>query len=456
VRDLRLSRGTSVILAAIAVAAAASLLPWLDKPIFPDESASLYSAHLDWAALWQHTRVVDLVLLPYYSLLHLWLQLFGSIEWARLPSVLAFGLTVFVVGRLGARLGGRVCGVLAAIVAATNPLLVTAALSARPYALSALAATAAVGALLGWLEGGGVRWLWWFSVAALATLALQLFAVLVPLFVLVAAVTLKPQMFRDKWRSLVAPVGLLLAATLCFAVLAASQRSQIAWIPSPFAGEQLVRAVAGPASGEHDHYAIVVFVFAIMATALCLWPWRRGGRRAIPDLRLFAILLAWTALPTVALVAASVVKPVFLDRYVTSSAPGLAIALALLMGCAANEIAAGLGRWRAFVTSALLVIVALALFLEFSIPAARLTYHEAISQRLPDDSRLTVIESASPSTSEATMDPSSSLRRSASGSPTWGSRRCSSSPAHFGRTATSSRLTPSSVTSCSTVSSSTP
>jgi mannosyltransferase len=391
VRDLRASRATGALLAAVAVAAAASLLPWLDKPTFPDEGASQYSAHLDWAALWQHTRVVDLVLLPYYSLLHLWLQFSGSIEWARLLSVLAFGLTVFAVGHLGARLGGRLCGVLAAILAATNPLLVTAALSARPYALSALAATAAVGALLAWLEGGGVRWLWWFFVAAIATMTLHLFAILVPLFVLAAAVAFNPQMFRDKWRSLVAPVGLLLAAALCLAILGASQRSQIAWIPSPFSGEQLVRALGGPASGDHGHYAIVVFVIAIMATALCLWHWGRGGRPAVPGLRPFAILLAWTAFPTAALVAASLVKPVFLDRYVTSSAPGLAIALALLAGCAANEMAVRLGRWRAIVTSALLVIAALVMFLAFSVPAARLTYREAISQRPHDDSRLTVI-----------------------------------------------------------------
>jgi hypothetical protein len=94
-----------------------------------------------------------------------------------------------------------------------------------------------------------------------------------------------------------------------------------------------------------------------MATALCPWPWRRGGRRVVPDQRLFAILLAWTALPTATLVAASVVKPVFLDRYVTSSVPGLAIALALLVGGAANGIAAGRGRWRAIVTSALLASI---------------------------------------------------------------------------------------------------
>ena len=191
-------RTTGAILAAIAGAAAMGLLPWLGKPAFPDEVASLSSGHLGWTALWQHSHVVDLVLLPYYSLLHLWLQLSAGSEWARLPSLLAFGLTVFLVGRLGARLGGRLCGVIAAIVAATSPLLVSAALSARPYALSALAATAAVAALLRWLEGGRVRWAWWFCAASIATLLLHLFAVLAPLSVLVAAVALEPQ--RVPWQ----------------------------------------------------------------------------------------------------------------------------------------------------------------------------------------------------------------------------------------------------------------
>jgi mannosyltransferase len=132
-------RATSGILAVVAAGATWGLLPWLNKPVFPDEGASLFSARLEWTALLRHSRVVDLVLLPYYSLLHLWLQLFDNIEWARFLSLLAFGLTVFPVGHLGSRLGGKVCGALAALVAATNPLLVTAALSARPYALSALA-----------------------------------------------------------------------------------------------------------------------------------------------------------------------------------------------------------------------------------------------------------------------------------------------------------------------------
>ncbi len=389
-RDSRSIRATSGTLAAIAGLASLALLPWLGKPAFPDESASLFCARLGWTALWQHTRVVDLVLLPYYSILHLWILPSGSIEWARLLSLLAFGLTVFLVGRLGVRLGGRSCGVLAAIVAATNPLLVTAALSARPYALSALVAAVSVVALLRWLEGGGVRWVWWFCVASLALLLLQMFAILVPLSVLVAAIALKPHMFRGKRRASIAPIGLMLAATLSFAMLGASQRSQIGWIPSPFAGAQLMRATAGPASGGHDHYAIVLLTIAIMATAACRWA-RRGGclRPARLDLRLLAIMLAWAALPTATLVAASLVRPVFLDRYVTSSVPGLAIAAALLTACAFNRLTVRLtDRSRAAVGSAALGIAAVILFFAFSIPAARMTYGEAISQGPAGDHRV--------------------------------------------------------------------
>jgi uncharacterized membrane protein len=360
------------------------LLPWLGKPIFPDEGASLLSAHLGWTTLWQHSRVVDLVLLPYYSLLHLWIQPSDSIAWARLLSVLAFGLTVYLVGHLGVRLGGRLCGVLAAIVAATNPLLVMAALSARPYALSALAATASVVALYRWLGGGTVRWMWWFCGASIATLLLHMFAILVPFSVLIATIALKPQMFRGKWRALIAPLGLMLAAALSFAILGASQRSQIAWIPTPFESAQVMRAIAGPASDGLGRYAVFVLAAAILVAATCLWARSRGGvRPARLDLRLFAVMLAWAALPTVTLVAGSSVKPVFLDRCVTSSVPGLAIALALLAACAFNGATVRLAdRSRVVVESAMLAIAAV-VFFAFSVPAAQLTYGEAISQVLP-------------------------------------------------------------------------
>ncbi len=323
----RPNRGT---LAAIALLAAAALLPWLHKAAFPDEHVSLRSARLSWGALWQHSHVIDLVLLPYYSLLHLWILPSGSIAWARLLSLLAFGLTVYLSGRLGDRLGGRLCGVLAALWAATNPLLVAAALSARPYALSALAATAAAAAFVRWLDGAAVRWLWWFCLACLATMLLQLFAVLVPLSVLAAALALEPGRFRSECRSVIAPLGIVPAATLALALLAASQRGQIGWIPSLFTEKQLITALTGPASGDHSLYALFALAVAVAALAVCRRAWRLGFRRTRAELQILAIVAVWAALPTAILAAVSLAKPVFVDRYVTSSAPGLALTLALL------------------------------------------------------------------------------------------------------------------------------
>jgi hypothetical protein len=119
-----------------------------------------------------------------------------------------------------------------------------------------------------------------------------------------------------------------LAVALVVASLGAGQRSQIAWIPTPFGGAQLRRAIEGPAYGGHSSYAIFVLAVACVTVAACLWRRSRSSSpRAHLDFRLLGILLAWAALPTVTLVAGSLVRPLYLDRYVTASAPGLAIAL---------------------------------------------------------------------------------------------------------------------------------
>lgn len=369
----RPTRATNVTLAAIAVSASIGLLPWLDKPLFRDEGASLYSAHLDWTALWQQSRVVDLVLLPYYSFLHMWVEFSGNIEWVRLPSLLAYGVTVFLVGRLGYRLGGSVCGVLAAIVVATNPLMIRAALDARPYELSTLACTAAAIALIRWLDGGSVRWVWWFCLAGAASMLLQIFSVLAPLSMLCAAIVLRPQMFRAQRRNLIAPIGFLLAGIVSFVVLTAPQGRQIAWIHFGDGLRSVVGSLLGPANGGERQYKYVVLATVLAGIGLCLLAWRRSRfhptRR---ELDFFAISLAWAALSTLTLVAVSFVKPVYVDRYVTASVPGLAIAIALLTARAFDLTAV---RWtdgsRLAVGGIALGISGLVVISACLVPAAR-------------------------------------------------------------------------------------
>ncbi len=104
----------------IAVVASLGLVPWLGKSMFADEGASLYSAHLSWSNLWSQSRHVDFVMLPYYVVLHFWLEVSGSIEWAHALSLVAFGATIIVIGILGLRIGGRWCGIIAAVLTANE------------------------------------------------------------------------------------------------------------------------------------------------------------------------------------------------------------------------------------------------------------------------------------------------------------------------------------------------
>lgn len=329
------SRAINLTFGGIALVSLLVLVTSLGKSIWTDESVSLYSAHLSWSALWQQSHVVDRVFLPYYALLHLWLLINGSIEWARVLSLLGFALCVFFVGRLAHRLGGFWCGVVAAVLCATNPLMVQEALDARPYALTALFATLSVAFLFRWLDGGPTRWFWWFTVAALAALAMQQFAVLAPLSALAVVILLRPTTLRDRWRSVVLPVAVLLVATVGFVAVTIGQRAQVGWIHA-LTGRYLLNAINGPAASSsfvgRVIYTIVVIVLAVAALVVLLVRWSRARTEVSrTDVHRLVILVGWAALPTTALIVVSLVKSIYVSRYVTASAPGLALAVALLV-----------------------------------------------------------------------------------------------------------------------------
>jgi mannosyltransferase len=355
---------------AIAVVSSLALVTSLGKSIWTDEAVSLYSAHLSWSALWQQSHVVDRVFLPYYALLHLWLLINGSIEWARVLSLLAYALSVFFVGRLAYRLAGFWGGVAAAVLCATNPLMVQEALDARPYALTALFATLSVTFLLRWLDGGSTRQFWWFTVAAIAELAMQQFSVLAPLAALAVVILLRPATVRDRWRSVVLPVGVLLVVSVGFVAITIGQRAQVGWIHA-LTGAYLLNALNGPAASSSFSgrvaYTLVVIVLLVTAVVVLLISRSRlHADVSRTDVDRFAVLVAWAALPTVALIVVSLVKPIYLSRYVTASAPGLALAVALLV-MKAYEVRPERLRATALVVRTSLCVLTVVLVLEAAV-----------------------------------------------------------------------------------------
>lgn len=330
------SKAANGVFALIAGLATLAVVPWMNKSMWRDEASSLYSAHLSWTGLWQQSRFVDRVLLLYYALLHVWLQVSNDIVWARSLSLVAFALTVYLVMRLGYGLGGLWCAVSAGILTATNPLMIRAALEARPYALATLSATIAVASLLRWVREGESRWMWVFSIAYVTTLLLQMFMVAGPLSVMAAIVVLKRRDLRRHWRSISLPLGVVVLATFSFLIAVVGQRGQVAWIPS-IGAKMLVVDLEGPASGltssgQRYTYAAVILLLVGTTTVLCVQGWRKGAfhtdRHRVDKV---LILLAWATLPTLVLIGISFAKSIYVDRYVTASVPGMALTVGMLI-----------------------------------------------------------------------------------------------------------------------------
>ena len=321
-------RTGTIIVIAVAVAATLGLLPWLGQSMFADEGATLYSAHLSWANLWAQSLHVDLVLLPYYVLMHGWVTVSGSIEGVRAFSLFAYFGTIVVVGWIGLRLAGRWCGVGAAALTATSTLLIEKSLSARPYEISVFLVTLCALVLFKWLEDGRGRWMWLFSLFAVLATAMQLFSLLAPTSMLFCALLVRPEILTQRLRALIAPLAPLAIVSCVWLVLCAGEVGQVNWIADESLEGLFSDEIRGPVIGQvYDVVLLAIFALIVFKFAST---WNRDVRAKIVegvgrDRDVFAVTLGWAVVPTLLLALASLVHPIYSVRYVSASAPGVAL-----------------------------------------------------------------------------------------------------------------------------------
>ena len=247
--------------------------------MFADEGATLYSGRLSWSDLWAQSQHVDLVLLPYYVLIHFWMIVSGNIAWVRALSLLAFFGTIVVIGWTGLRIAGRWCGIIASVLTATSALLVEKSLNARPYELSTFMVVLCAFVLFKWLEDSRPRWLWAFSVLTLLATAMQLFSFLAPVAMLTCVLIVRPQLLAQRIRVLFAPVALLAVVLLRWVVACIGEVGQVNWIANESTGTRLLAEVRGPGVGQF--YDFVLFVIAVVVVTKLAIVWNGGGRDAI-------------------------------------------------------------------------------------------------------------------------------------------------------------------------------
>lgn len=314
--------------AVIAVAATLISVIGASRPsLWFDEAATISAAtHRSLPELWRLLTHIDAVHGLYYLLMHGWCAVFPATEfWSRLPSALAVGVGAAGVVVLTSRFSSRQVSLCAGALYAILPRMTWAGVEARPYALAAMATV--------WLT---VLWvaaarrntvgLWTgYGVAIAVSTLLNTFTVLV---VAVHAVTLRivgaDSRARRRWA---AAAGGALVALAPFLWFSQGQIRQVAWIRPP--GPQTVVEIV---EQQYFDKSLPFTILAWLTLAGAVVAVRTGARPA-PDSdtrRLVLLCVTWMLIPTLATVAYSAVaKPVYYPRYLISTAPAMAIALAI-------------------------------------------------------------------------------------------------------------------------------
>ncbi|HVY61209.1 MAG TPA: glycosyltransferase family 39 protein, partial [Planctomycetota bacterium] len=168
----------------------------------------------------------------------------------RLPSLLAAGVAVWFVWRLGARLGDGETAALAALAFSGAGGVAFAAADARPYSLGLALAAAATETVWSWCETGSPRW----AVAYVGIMGV-LFHVHV-LFLAIGFAHLATVAWSRASRGspdmkqlalAAVPFAAIAAPGLPFIATVAARGDELAWRPAPGLGA-LARSIAAPAA----------------------------------------------------------------------------------------------------------------------------------------------------------------------------------------------------------------
>jgi mannosyltransferase len=245
---------------------------------------------------------------PYYLVVHAWMSLpgLGGDTSLRALSLIATAGGLASITRAVARLGGRATGVLAGLVLACSPLVLEQAVEARSYGLAVLATGGAALGLVRWLQegrgllllglaGAGMGLAHWYAVTVLAAFVVTALVVrgrrAVPVLLTGAAAIL--------------PTVALVAVNLLNGT-GGRNAEHLHDTGGRLAG-LAVRAWTG---GENP------LLYLTVALAII------GGVRAAA---LRPLAVSWLLVPLLLLLAAELVRPVYLPRYLLTGLLALGV-----------------------------------------------------------------------------------------------------------------------------------
>jgi mannosyltransferase len=315
-----------VLTAAVSLGGAARPSFWYDEAATISAS---YSRSL--GQLWQMLGNVDAVHGLYYLFMHGWFQIFPPTEfWSRAPSGLAAGGAAAGVVVLGKQFSSRTVALSAAVLCGILPRTTWAGIETRPFAMSMMAAVW-VTVLLVVAARRESRWVWLsYGIALALGILLEMYLVLVLLAHVVYMCA-----FRRSRRVLI-QFAITSVVTVCaltpFVIEVVGQVQQIKWI-APIGHRTIEDVVVQQYFERNPPFALLSAILAAAAIALWLFT---SAKFAEGDRQLLTLAGAWIVIPTAVVVIVSVLAhPVYTPRYLSFTAPAMALVLGVSIGAVA-------------------------------------------------------------------------------------------------------------------------
>lgn len=277
-----------------------------------DEGFSVYLAQTSAANFKGLIWHSELNMALYYALLRHWITLGHSEFVIRMLSVLLATATVPVVFSIGKRLFDTRAGLIAALLLAFHPFHLMLAQSARSYAMAILLVCLATLFFLRTLEDS--TWVNWLAYALFAAVAVysHFFAILV-----IAAHAVSLLFMRRSvvpWKRLLAAVFLVAILLSPVAVFLRRHRdaANVAWV-SPLNFDQ----------AKYVFYSLTLSKLRSLTyvTAWALAVWYTLRRNTSQGTWPFWFTACWLVVPPVIAIAASLLQPLLVERYLAVCIP---------------------------------------------------------------------------------------------------------------------------------------
>lgn len=335
-----------------------------------DEAATVSAVRRTLAELLDLLGNIDIVHGAYYFMMQGWTALFGVSEFAvRVPSALAGGVATGLVFAIGSSLGTRRYALIAAGLFMVLPRVQYAAMEARPFIFAlALGAVATWALVRIWQAKGEPTARWWALYAFSGALGVLFSFYLVLLFAAHAVAVLSTRELRRRWLPFFAYGALWALPAIAVGLVGYAQRAQVAWI-RPLGPATAIEYVVAqfssrlqfldglsptPALGKIELTATVALSILLFLTAL-IGTWRARRRFLV------RLALPWLLVPIAALAAGSLIlgSTFYLPRYLTFTAPAIALLSAAALVPGARPAARPFARAVPFAALCALVLAAI-------------------------------------------------------------------------------------------------